>query len=205
MCTAVIAQEILDALQARIDNKSVFTAFDVTTDARDKTTDHISHRDVRRIVHEEFDTGQFPDTYNREDFLSLKNGQTAMCYYPDGKSAADHPEALQVAPPIGQVPPYVKQAQASQASSTKKGGSTKDGDAYICEATDRGVINIPKAIVDKVSIVGGNYDISINGTIVFKAPDGQGRLRISSSKLGGGSKFRMEVDTDNNTITVEQA
>lgn len=202
MCTAVIAQEILDALQARIDNKSVFTAFDVTTDARDKTTDHISHRDVRRIVHEEFDTGQFPDTYNREDFLSLKNGQTAMCYYPDGKSAADHPEALQVAPPIGQVPPYVKQAQAA---STKKGGSTKDGDAYICEETSKGVINIPKALVDEVGSVGGNYDIDINGTIVFKAPDGQGRLRIASSKLGGGSKFRLKVDVANNTITVEQA
>lgn len=206
MCTATVAQEILDALQARIDNGSVFTAFDVTTDVRDSTRDRIKHRDVRRIVHEEYQTGQFPDNYNRVDGVELDvpSSPLVIVYYPDGKSASDHPKALRATAPqtatVG--PPSVSQTTAPV---TKQGGHIKDGDGFICTETAKGVINIPDAIVKGVTPSGGTYDIIIGGSTVYKAPDGQGRLRISSSILGGGSKFKLTVNTNNNTIVVETA
>lgn len=204
MCTATIAQEILNALQTRIDNGSVFTAFDVTTDVRDSTRDRIKHRDVRRIVHEEYQTGHFPDNYNRVDGVELDvpSSPLVIVYYPDGKSASDHPKALHATAPqtasqtATSFPPSV-------APTTKQGGHVKDGDSFICTQTSKGVINIPQDIVDKALIIGGTYDLSINGEIVYKKPDGKGRLRISSSRLGDGSKFKLTLDTANNTIVVE--
>lgn len=207
MCTATIAQEILDALQTRIHNESVFTAFDVTTDVRDgNPNERIKHRDVRRIVHEEYQTGQFPSNYNREDGVELDVPQSPLVivYYPDGKSASDHPKALRTQPLThGPIPAPASASQAS-APTAKQGGSVKDGDGFICTETSKGVINIPTDIVDKAVIVGGTYDLSINGEIVYKKPDGQGRLRISSSKLGKGGRFKLTLDT-NNTIVVEMA
>ncbi len=208
MCTATVAQEILDALQSRLDNGSVFTAFDVTGDVRDKNPgDKIKHRDVRRIVHEEYQTGQFPDNYNRQDGVELDVPQSPLVivYYPDGKTALDHPKALQsTAPQTATVaPPSVSRAATS--TSSNKGGCVKDGNGFICSETSKGVINFPDAIVKAVTPSGGTYDIIIGGDTVYKAPDGQGRLRISSSKLGGGDRFKLTVDTSNNTIVVETA
>lgn len=204
--TATASQIVLNVLAAILKSKRIFTAFDVTTDARDSTDERIDHEDVRGIVHNEFLTGEFPDDYNREEFLELNNGYTAICYYPDGKAATDHPEAAVV-----QSGGYTQQPAAVNVSTSfvkapkaKQGGSVKDGSAYICTETSKGVINIPDEIVKAVTPSGGTYDIQIEGGgIIYKAPDGKGRLRIASSKLGTGSKFRLEVVT--NTITVEQA
>jgi len=209
MCTATVAQEILNALQTRIDIGSVFTAFDVTSDVRDSNPGNkIKHRDVRRIVHEEYQTGQFPDNYNRVDGIELDVPQSPLVivYYPDGKSGSDHPKALQPTPAssgFAPVPPSMRVQTGSITS--KQGGSVKDGDGFICSETAKGVINIPDAIVKGVTPSGGTYDISVDGDIIYKAPDGQGRLRISSSVLGGGSKFKLTVNTSNNTIVVETA
>jgi len=209
MSTATVAQHILNALAARIKNGSVFTAFDITTDARDATDENVKHGDTRNIVHQEYGAGEFPDNYNRDEFLELKNGQAAICYYPDDKTSGDHPEAMYpLALPIGQAPASVQQVQAaspvSAAPKAKQGGSVKDGNGFICTETSKGVINIPDDIVKAVTPNGGTYDIQIEGGgLICKVADGKGRLRIASSKLGSGSKFRLAVVT--NTITVEQA
>jgi hypothetical protein len=208
MPTAIVAQFILDALEARIKNLSVFTAYDVTTDARDMTEENVDHTEVRNIVHQEFATSQFPDAYNQES-IELTTNDVAIVYFPDGHVASEHPMAKNpTAPPIGKVPDFVKQAQTGSTSvaapKSKKGGNTKDGDGYICEVTGKNVINIPDAIVKAVTPNGGTYDITtITGVTIYKKADGEGRLRISSSRLGGGDKFRMVVKT--NTIVVEQA
>ena len=54
MCTAVAAQEILDVLTEFIQNKKVFTAYDVTTEARNRTSETVLHNDTRRIIEGEF-------------------------------------------------------------------------------------------------------------------------------------------------------
>jgi len=219
--TKEASQFVLLALAARVKNGSVFTAHDVKEDARiaaAMTTEKIYHADVRNIVHQEFAVGEFPDNYNREDFLELNNGHVAICYYPDGKAATEHENAMSpTAPIIGQVPASVQQAQtantnpvtalnqvvASATPKAKQGGSVKDGKGFICSETSKGVINIPDGIVKAVTPNAGSYDIQIEGGgLICKVADGKGRLRIASSKLGTGSKFRLEVVT--NTITVVQ-
>jgi len=204
MCTATVAQYILDALAARIKNLSVFTAYDVTTDARDITDENVRHTDVRRIVHEEFQTGQFPAEYNMEEFLELVNGRTAICYYPDGKSALDHPLALQ--PASAPAPVAAPNSVVTSAAPTthRQGGHTKDGDGYICEATKENRINIPKDLCQKITPNGNSYDITCNGSVLYKTPNKDGRVRIAKAELGGGDKFRVTVDTTANTIVVEQ-
>jgi hypothetical protein len=210
--TATASQVVLNALAAMLEGKIVFTAHDVKMEARAKTklagTDEkIYHEDVRSIVHNEFLTGEFPDEYNRQDQLELANGQIAICYYPDGKVAEDHPSAMY--PTGSQASPAISPAAAVSQSATitapkaKQGGSVKDGNGFICTETSKGVINIPDAIVKAVTPNAGSYDIQIDGGgLIYKVADGKGRLRIASSKLGTGSKFRLEVVT--NTITVTQ-
>ena len=200
MCTATMAQRILNALQARLNNLSVFTAHDVTIDARDTTDENVRHSEVRNIVHNEFLTGQFPANYNREEFLDLTNGHTAICYYPDGKSPYDHPMAM-AAP--SQAPAPTTNVSTQVTASTRQGGNVKDGDGYICTVTKENRINVPKDITDKVSLNGGTIDINVVGqAMIYRTPNKDGRIRISSTELGGGSKFRLEVD--NNTIKIEQ-
>jgi len=213
--TATASQYVLNALAALIEGKKVFTAHDVKIAAREKAeeakaNEKIYHEDVRSTVHNEFLTGEFPADYNREEFLELKNGQVAICYYPDGKAATDHDMAADnqsggyTNQPASSAPMTTPSAVVqSTAPKAKQGGCVKDGNGFICSKTSRGVVNIPDKIVKAVTPNGGTYDIKIEGGgIIYKAPDGKGRLRIASSKLGSGSKFRLEVVT--NTITVTQ-
>ncbi len=213
MCnaTALAAQAVLDALSNRLKNDSVFTAFDITTDARDGTHEHIAHLDSREIVHNEFDTGEFPDKYNKEEFLALITGHVAICYYPDGKSAEDHPLAVQgsiaaAAPPIGRIPSAIVAAKTAQAApTTKQGGKTKDGDSFICNVTCDGRVNVPKELYSQVTADGGTFDVQFNGTIIYKKPIGaKDRLVLTKSDLNGGKRFRVGVNFGANTITLEQ-
>ena len=201
--TATASQIVLDALLSRLNSGSVFTAYDITQDARDLTNERIDHPEVQRIVHTEFDNGEFPADYHREDQLELNTGHIAICYYPDGSNAVDHPMAMYS--PVSSTPatPATPPAPTPTPTTPKQGGSVKDGNGYICSETAKGVINIPDIIVKSATPYGGEYDISISGgNIICKVPDGEGRLRIASSKLGGGPTFRIEVR--NKTIVVEK-
>jgi len=199
MCTATIAQNILDALQARINNSSVFSAFDVTTDVRDGMGERVSHKDVRRIVSREFGTGQFPGYYNKEVIqLDIMDKPNVGVYYPDGKSASDHPKALKQAVTPSSVP------VSSGSSKSKMGGNTKDGHEYVCKATAEGRVNIPMTVLKQAHFQGGNYDIYFQGNIIYKKPNTDGRLRIVKSELGGGDTFRISVDSPTSNILIEQ-
>ncbi len=203
MCTPVIAQVILDALSARLKNRSVFSAFDVTTDTRDGTTDRIDHSDVREIVRQEFGKGNFPDDYNQEAIsLDIPGQSVAIVYFPDDKSALDHPRALQPTTPATSSAPTAS-PQAAQSSSPKQGGNTKDGDDFICRVTAEGRINVPNALLKQVTTVhGGSYDVSIGSKTLYITPNAEGRVRISKADLGSGDTFRVSVFED--TISIEQ-
>ena len=209
MCNATVtaAQRILDALSARIANNSVFTAFDVTVDARDGTDETINHRDARDIVHNEYDTGEFPDHYNVGNVeLDVVNSPVVIVYFPDGKSPEDHPKArktVAVAPNAVAFTPPV--AISHPVNKTKLGGKVQIGDSFICNVTCDGRINVPKELYSKVSPQGGTYDIDFNGSILYKKPIGsEKRLVLKKSDLAGGQKFRISVDNVTDTIIVEQ-
>jgi len=203
MCTSTISQIILDALEVCINNERVFTAFDVTIEARNKTKDAIFHRDVRRIVQKEFENNQFPRKYVRESIeLDALDNPYAMVYYPIGKEANDHPKAL-----IHNFPTLALNQVAPNAALNKdyKGGNVKDGDGYICRATIEGRINVPKELISQIGNNGGSYDFIVNGgtMTLYKQPNTDGRIRIPIIELGGGNKFRFEVDTATNVIKIE--
>jgi len=208
MITATASQFVLNALAAMLEGKRVFTAYDVTIDARDKTDERIDHEDVRGIVHNEFLTGEFPDEYNKQEQLELNNNQVAICYYPDGKVAEDHPNAMYPAGSTAAVTSpaaAVSQSATSAAPKTKLGGKTKDGDGFIVNVTCDGRINIPKELKSQVSADGGTFDVKFQGTVLYKKPIGsEDRLVLKKSELNGGDKFRIGVDVSSNTITVEQ-
>ena len=109
----------------------------------------------------------------------------------------DHPKALQLA--ISITP--LNSSQAISFSSFKQGGSTKVGNDYICKVTAEGRINVPKALLKQVSAIGGTFDISIDGEIIYKKPTVEGRVRISRRNLGDGDSFRISID--GNKIIIE--
>jgi len=218
MCnaTAQAAQAILDALSEAIKSGRIFSAFDITTDARNSTDEIIVHADSREIVHNEFAIGELPDNYNQGNaVLDVPGRPTVIVYYPDGKTPEDHPKAVQtggatsasanvVIPPIGRIPAAIV-AQKTGSPKTKQGGKTKDGDAFICKVTCDGRVNVPKELYSQVSADGGTFDVQFNGSVLYKKPIGsEDRLVLKKSDLKGGSKFRVGVDVPANTITVEQ-
>lgn len=214
MCnaTTLAAQAILDALSNRIKNGSVFTAFDITTDARDGTDEKIRHRNVRDIVSNEFATSLFPAGYNKEAIeLNVPGNPWAVVYYPDGKIAQDHSKAAQSSsaaiPALGPIPSRVVAAKtaAPKPSFTNQGGKTKDGDSFICKVTCDGRINVPKDLYSQISVHAGTFDVQFNSSILYKKPIGaKARLVLKKSELKGGTTFKVSVDVPANTIIVEQ-
>lgn len=208
--TVAASQRILDALAARIANGSVFTAYDVTTDARDGTDDRIDHPDVQGIVHNEWMTGQFPSEYNRDDQVTLDKAPSqplAIMYYPDSKNPQHHPlvSSSQVpsasGPMTGHYQPSPTAVPASVITPPKKGGNVKIDDVtYECSVTAEGRINVPKSLLDQCDCIGGTYDVSVGSNTIYKAKNSDGRVRIRASELGGGSKFRVSVKTTTTKI-----
>lgn len=212
MCTATIAQSILDALSARQKNGSVFTAYDVTKDVRDGTQENIKHKEVQDIVHAEWNQVQFIAGYNRNDMVKLDKlvgSPWAIIYYPDGKSPSDHPlvtDTSNPAPTVNPIPATSAPiASVPKTTTPKLGGQVKDGDDFICSITTEGRIEIPGKLLSQANVVGGTYDVKFSGSAIYKAPNSEGRLRIHKSELGNGDTFRVSVDVDSNTINVEPA
>ena len=178
---------VKEVLQTMTQDSEVFTAFDVTKKARGVVTDNVRHGEVRDIVNNEFQTGQMQN-YNRElCVLNLSNDPQALVYYPDGKSATDHP--------------LVDDATDDDTDSDNT-DSVIDDDTLV--ATAEGRVNIPKKLLDKIAPVGGSYDIVFSGTVYAKAPNKDGRVRLTLSELGiSSNKVKVTVDTDNDTIQIE--
>jgi hypothetical protein len=195
--SAIMATIILEVLTQKIKDGEVFTAWDVTTAARALSNDYVYHTDVQAIVVNEFETDQMQD-YCRE-VKTLNDGRSSQpyVYYPDSKSASDHPlvdgvTASNVVVSSPAIDVSVKNPDGSY-------GTVSDSDSNI---TSEGRINIPKSLLDAVVPTGGSYDISFNGTLHCKCPNKDGRVRVSINSIGFvGSKAKFSIDK--NTIIIE--
>lgn len=186
MCTVLVANTIIEVLDEKCKNKDVFTAFEVTKEARNKTSDTVLHKDVRDIVNNEFVTSQMQD-YDRElCVLDMSGNPQALVYFPDGKSVSDHP--------------LVSDNTITDDTSDD---DTDDGpDVY--KLTAKGRINIPKKLVDKISPIAGSYDVFVNGDLKSTAPNKDGRVRLSLRHLGiSDSKVSITVDDNADIIRIE--
>ena len=183
MCSVMVASTILDVLGAMVNDGKVFTAYDVTKEARSTTSDNVRGYEVRGIVHNEYQTGQISG-YNRElCALEIDGSPQAFVYYPDGKSASDHPLV--------------------EDSSTED-DIKDDVDGVVVSAEGAGRVNIPKQILKQVSSNGDSYDFMVNGSLTCRKVNANGAIRFSLKSLGiSGGQCRVSIDND--VIYIEQA
>lgn len=190
MCNVMVASTIVEVLEEMVQNKEVFTAFDITAAVRTKTSDTVLHGDVRNIVNNEFITSQMSE-YDRElCSLDLSNSPQALVYFPDGKTAQDHSLV----------------SNGSTDSTADDADDADDADLGVDEyqTTKDGRVNIPKNLLTKISTNAGSYDILICGTLKCATPNKDGRIRISLRDMGiSNDKVKLTVDTSNNTIKIE--
>ena len=183
MCNVMVANSIIVVLDRMIQNGEVFTAFDVTKEVRNSSTDKVSHRDVRNIIRNEFQTGQMSG-YNQElHTLDVSGNPQAFVYFPDGKSAQDHSLVDEV--------------------SDNLDDDENDDEEDVIRKTKEGRINIPRKILDKVQPVGDSYDFMVNGKLICRKATKKNRIRFSLAELGiSGDKCRVTVG-DSNAIELE--
>ena len=193
MCSMLVATTILESLQDLILGKKVFTAYDVTIEARSKTTDNVKHNEVRDIIENEFITQQMAG-YDRElCTLNLGSNPQAQVYFPDNMSASDHPlVGGAVSNPV------------SQPTAPTSTAPTVDLDDDEYKTTSEGRIQIPRKVLKQVAQNSGSYDVMISGTLKCATPDARGDVRICLRQFGiNDSKVKLTVDTANDTINLE--
>lgn len=192
MCTAIVANTIMEILDEKIQNEEVFTAFDITTAVRAATADTVIHNDVRSIVNDDFIASKMVG-YNRDLVtLDLSNSPKAFVYFPDTKQAEDHPLVTMAAVSIPSIPSTPVSTPAV----------TLDADEY--KTTKEGRVQIPRKLLSQVTPNAGTYDFIIGGSYRGATPDARGDVRICLRQFGiKDSKVKLIVDTTNNTINVE--
>ncbi len=196
MCTVAVAGSIVEVLDEKIKNGGVFTAFDITKAARKSTTDNVSHRDVKDIVMNEFDTGQMSG-YSREllELAAVVGEPMALIYYPAGKSASDHPLVSGGSVSSGDG------TGAPSGVSVDTGVVSTDPDVFKLTGENR--VNIPKSMIGKIIPTGGSYDIKVNGTLKCVSLNSDGRIRLNVRPLGiVEDKVRVTVDAVKNVIEI---
>jgi len=192
MCSSTVTNTIVEMLDEMLKALKVFTAYDVTLAARNVTSDNIKHNDVRGIIENEFVTQQMTG-YDRElCTLDLSNSPEALVYFPDTKSASDHPLVL-AAPNPTSIP-------VSVPTSTVAVDIADDEVA----TTAAGRVQIPRKLLANVTTSAGSYDIQIGSETKYAQADARGDVRVCLRQYGiKDDKVRVTVDTDNNTINIE--
>ena len=196
MCTATLANTIVEVLDEMVKEGKVFTAYDVTLAVRAKTDDTVLHDDVRNIVGNGVITASSQNKaigdYNKElCTLNVLGNPQALVYFPDGKLASDHTLVSSSASAVSTAP----------AVST---ASAVDLDDDEHKVTNEGRVNIPRKLTAQVTPNGGTYDVLINGTLKCMSKDARGTIRIGLKQFGiRDSKIKITADTTNNTINIE--
>lgn len=189
MCTVSVAQEILDCLNDKVNQGVIFTAFDITQVARKETSETVLHRDVRRIVVNEFLGGNMGDYQRQSLELDVENSPVVLVYYPADCDPYDHPLAAKPAAP--------DPADDDVLEDTIGTGST---DPDVFSVTAEGRVNIPLKLLSKVDDTGGSIDVVVNGTLNCQKPNSDGRVRLS-----GFTVKKVRILADAKQITIDNA
>jgi hypothetical protein len=192
MCTTATASLIVETIEKFCQDDDVFTAFDITKEVRAKTSERISHNDVRRIVVNEL----APNADYDKDLcvLNVPSNPTALVYFPDGKSATDHPLVS-----AGTVVDDGTDVDDDDDDEEDDNNDLAD-DEY--ELTSEGRVEIPKTILTQVTANAGSYDILVKGSLKCVTPNADGRVRVCLKQMGISDKVTLSVDSTNNTINI---
>lgn len=178
----------------KVKNQELFTAFDITHEARKLRTDKVMHNEVRDIVHDMFMNNRMP-SYTRE-LGSFPNLVTQpWVYHHVNNDILDYGNT--VVNPSPSVPSFTTPA-------------TSD-DSYPVDA--RGTLCIPKKMVESLGCKAGDQIfvyVNANSLILKKFGDStfctsytvdkNVNVRVTQSALAAaglaGNRFTIEVDND---------
>jgi len=192
MCNVLVADSIIKALELKVQNGEVFTAFDITKEVRNSSADKVPHRDVRNIIINELATGGMPN-YDRElcTLDKISSSPEAFVYFPDGKSAQDHKDV-------------------SSTDNTDNTDSDPDDEDVVdlgndeYPTTKEGRVQIPRKLLAQVNCSCGSYDVLICGTPKSAIQDARGDVRVCLKQFGiTDSKVKLTVDSTNTAILIE--
>jgi hypothetical protein len=204
MCQVNVPQEVNDVVAEFVSQNKVFTAYDVTVAARKRTSHNVRHADVRLAVMGIINNDTANRVANAADYvftmLSLndpsKGNPQVIVYHPLSVDPYTHPMVL----PNTVAPAPVDDGSTVPADDGQGNVIPFDG----IDLTVEGRLNIPKKVLSQACPVGGSYDIKVNGTIVSRFPNLDGRVRLGKKVLDyqKGQKYQVEFDTDLNCIKV---
>lgn len=227
--TVTINPEVDNVINDFTTQGKVFTAYDVTVEARSRVgkgtnIPHVGPDGVRDHVHNVM--GGLMHLYESAGQDLAKNGQPigrVIVYYPIGGSALDHPLAIDAGynqpSPAATAPSGINVVSASPLASDDDDTDTDDDTdddsvgkqadgSYVRGLTKEKRLNVPKTLIDQVSVTGGTVDVYVGSELLPQSKQGDGRVRISFtdlSKAGTGPKYKVSVDTTKNCINVSQA
>jgi len=185
----MVANSIVEVIEQKVSDGEVFTAFEITMAVRKAVTENVRHKEVRGVVGNEFSTGEM-ENYSRElCTLHIGSKPEAFVYFPDSKAASDHP--------------LVDSSTVSTPDDDDDSTDDSNSDPDVVSQTKEGRINIPKTKLDKIRPTGGSYDFMISGQLECRSANSDGRIRFRMSEIGIGTKCRIEVDSSNNSISLE--
>lgn len=201
MCSTTVRQEYVQALQECVAAEKPFTAYDVTKRARviaNERVPHYGQDGVRNFVTSEYGN-LIPATWN-QTMVQLQSGQQALVYHPASVDPYDHPMADKNAA-SAQVPTPAPTVATSQDDDEDE----DEPDSVVVKVTNERRVNIPRKMMKKVNPTGGSYDIFVNGDLVCRFPNKDGRLRVGKTELdkaGITDKAKISVDVKTNSILV---
>lgn len=181
MNNIVIYNTVQEILNEMVQNKKIFTGYEVTLAVRKKLGTKIDnplyHSDIKSIIEDKF-TLQAMLGYNKK-LCSLNTKMSkkikAFVYYPDGSLVSDHPLV----------------------SNENNTIIDLEDDEY--RVTVEGRVNIPKEILSNINITAGNYDVYVDGDLKFATPNKDGRVRVYIGK----NCQKVKIFTNDNKKAIE--
>ena len=190
MCNVLVADSILKALEVKVQNGDVFTAYDITREVRNSSADKVPHKDVRNLILNELATGGMPNYSHELCVLDKIAGfPEAFVYSPDGKSAQDHP---------------LISGTDTDNTDTDDGDDVVDlgNDEY--ETTKEGRVQIPRKLLTQVSTTNGSYEVLVSGSFKSVSADARGDVRVCLKQFGiTDNKVKLTVDSTNTAILID--
>ena len=180
-----VDQKVLAMVEMLTQNRTVFTAFDVTQFLREQERCHFAdHDEIKRAVHDCFQEQYMPADYLSEtrEIVGRPGIIPPLVYYPLEKMADDHPKVVKVGTPY-QSDPASNDADDTYDIHMQPGAvATAIPATKIIQrrTTARSCLDMPKSFVLQTTRSNNTVKVSVDGLEVdtLTTNNKEGRVRI---------------------------